>query len=159
MPTQIDPPHEQWLEGKGGLRIFTRHWPPARRPKAALTICHGVNAHGGQYLAAAETFAARGFAVTALDLRGRGRSEESGSTSSMSTTTSPTCRRRSSSPARMDPDVPLFLLGHSAGGVTAVSYACWLISERKRVFDDIAGWIEARLRSAPSRDATLPSVA
>ena len=74
---QTNPPHEQWLDGTGGLRIFTRHWRPpgGAGPKAALVICHGVNSHGGQYLRAAEAFAAAGFAVTALDLRGRGRSE------------------------------------------------------------------------------------
>ena len=66
---------EEWLDGEGGLRIFTRSWSPAGSPKASLVICHGVNSHGGQYIAAAEAFAARGFAVTALDLRGRGRSE------------------------------------------------------------------------------------
>jgi alpha-beta hydrolase superfamily lysophospholipase len=72
---QTNQPQEQWLEGKGGLKIFTRHWRPAGVPKAALVICHGVNSHGGQYLRAGEEFAAAGFAVTALDLRGRGRSE------------------------------------------------------------------------------------
>lgn len=58
-------PEERWLDGKGGLRIFTRHWS-AYRPRASLVICHGVNSHGGQYVRAAEEFAARGFAVTAL---------------------------------------------------------------------------------------------
>ena len=75
MLAQSNPPQEQWLEGKGGLKIFTRHWRPAGPPKAALAICHGVNSHGGQYIGAAEHFASRGFAVTALDLRGRGKSE------------------------------------------------------------------------------------
>jgi len=46
-----------------------------RAPRASLVICHGVNSHGGQYFRAADTFAAAGFAVTALDLRGRGKSE------------------------------------------------------------------------------------
>ena len=74
--SQTNPPHEQWLDGTGG-KIFTRHWRPPGdlAPKAALVICHGVNSHGGQYLRAAEEFAAAGFAVTALDLRGRGLSE------------------------------------------------------------------------------------
>ena len=67
-------PEEHWLDGRGGLRIFTRHWS-ADQPRASLVICHGVNSHGGQYLRAAEDFVARGFAVTAPDLRGRGRSE------------------------------------------------------------------------------------
>ena len=71
-------PIEQYLDSEGGgPRIFTRHWRPASNaaPKAAIVICHGVNSHGGQYLWAGEQFAAAGFAVTALDLRGRGQSD------------------------------------------------------------------------------------
>ena len=64
---------EQWLDGTGG-RIFTRHWEPVGTAKANLVICHGVNSHGGQYIRAAEEFASRGFAVTALDCR-RGKSD------------------------------------------------------------------------------------
>ena len=72
--TQTIAATEQWLEGTGG-QIFTRHWEPQGTPKANLVICHGVNSHGGQYVRAGEEFAARGFAVTALDLRGRGKSD------------------------------------------------------------------------------------
>src|SRR3954449_3846353 len=68
------PATEQWLHGTGG-KIFTRHWEPEGAPRANLVLCHGVNSHGGQYVRAGETFAARGFAVTALDLRGRGKSD------------------------------------------------------------------------------------
>jgi len=122
MLADSSPPQEQWLEGTGG-RIFTRHWRPAGQPKAALTICHGVNSHGGQYIAAAEEFAARGFAVTALDLRGRGRSEGERfyveSVDDYVSDLSLTIELARSH----DPDLPLYLLGHSAGGVTAVSYA------------------------------------
>ena len=68
------PATEHWLDGTGG-RIFTRHWELSETPRANLVICHGVNSHGGQYIRAGEEFAARGFAVTALDLRGRGKSD------------------------------------------------------------------------------------
>lgn len=58
----------------GGVAIFVRSWQPASKPRAVVVICHGVNSHGGQYLWAAEQFAAAGYAVYALDLRGRGKS-------------------------------------------------------------------------------------
>jgi acylglycerol lipase len=116
-------PQEQWLDGKGGLRLFTRHWRPSGPPRAAVAICHGVNSHGGQYLRAAEEFAAHGFAVTALDLRGRGRSEgERFYTESVDDYVSDLSQAIELARSH-DPDVPLFLLGHSAGGVTSVSYA------------------------------------
>jgi alpha-beta hydrolase superfamily lysophospholipase len=115
-------PEEQWLNGKGGLQIFTRHWP-ARSPKASIVICHGVNSHGGQYARAAESFVGHGFAVTALDLRGRGKSEgERFYVESVDDYVSDLSQTIEQARAR-HPDLPLFLLGHSAGGVTAASYA------------------------------------
>ena len=115
-------PEEHWLDGRGGLRIFTRHWS-ADQPRASLVICHGVNSHGGQYLRAAEDFVARGFAVTAPDLRGRGRSEgERFYTESVDDYVSDLSLAIELARSR-NPTLPLYLLGHSAGGVTAVSYA------------------------------------
>lgn len=114
---------EHWLDGKGGLRIFTRHWQAAGPAKASLVICHGVNSHGGQYVRAAEDFAARGFAVTALDLRGRGRSEgERFYVESVDDYVADVAQTIDLAKS-LDPGLPIYLLGHSAGGVTSVSYA------------------------------------
>lgn len=114
---------EEWLDGKGGLRIFTRHWEPAQAPTATLVICHGVNSHGGQYIRAAEDFAAHGYAVTALDLRGRGRSEgERFYTDSIDDYVSDVAQTIELARSK-HPDLPVYLLGHSAGGVTSVTYA------------------------------------
>jgi acylglycerol lipase len=121
---QTNPPHEQWLDGTGG-KIFTRHWRPpgGAAPRAALVICHGVNSHGGQYLRSAEAFAAAGFAVTALDLRGRGRSEgERFHVGHVDEYVADLSLAIELAKAR-DPSLPCFLLGHSAGGVVSVSYA------------------------------------
>ncbi|MEO5613273.1 MAG: lysophospholipase [Sphingomicrobium sp.] len=116
------PATEQWLDGSGG-RIFTRHWEPAGTPKANLVICHGVNSHGGQYIRAGEEFASRGFAVSALDLRGRGRSEgERFYAESIDDYVSDLGLAIELGRSH-HPDLPLFLLGHSAGGVTSVTYA------------------------------------
>lgn len=116
-------PSEEWIDGKGGLRIFTRSWAPAGSPKASLVICHGVNSHSGQYIRAAEEFAGRGFAVTALDLRGRGKSEgERFYTESIDEYVSDLSLTIQRAKMR-DPGLPTYLLGHSAGGVTSVTYA------------------------------------
>ena len=113
---------EQWLEGTGG-RIFTRHYRPSGAPRAALTICHGFNAHGGQYEQAAREFTGRGFAVTTLDLRGRGKSDgERFYVDSIDDYVADLSLAVDLARSH-DPDLPQFLLGHSAGGVTAVSYA------------------------------------
>ena len=120
--TATFPVTEEWLDGTGG-RIFTRHWEPEGRPKASLVICHGVNSHGGQYIGAGEEFASRGFAVTALDLRGRGKSDgERFYIESIDEYVSDLSLAIEQARAKHR-DLPLYLLGHSAGGVTATTYA------------------------------------
>jgi alpha-beta hydrolase superfamily lysophospholipase len=120
--TAKKPATEQWLNGTGG-KIFTRHWEPDGTPKANLVLCHGVNSHGGQYIRAGEIFAARGFAVTALDLRGRGKSEgERYYIDSIDDYVSDLSLAIELGRSK-HPDLPLYLLGHSAGGVTSVTYA------------------------------------
>ena len=66
---------EENIEVAQGLNIFVRSWRPDGVARAAVVICPGFNAHSGQYQWVGERFAAMGFAVYALDLRGRGRSD------------------------------------------------------------------------------------
>jgi alpha-beta hydrolase superfamily lysophospholipase len=116
------PATEQWLDGTAG-KIFTRHWEPEGAPSANLVLCHGVNSHGGQYIRAGETFAAAGFAVTALDLRGRGKSDgERFYIESIDDYASDLSLAIELGRSK-HPELPLYLLGHSAGGVTSVTYA------------------------------------
>jgi alpha-beta hydrolase superfamily lysophospholipase len=120
--SQTTPATEQFLDGSGG-RIFTRHWEPEGAPRANLVLCHGVNSHGGQYIRAGETFAASGFAVTALDLRGRGKSDgERFYIESIDDYVSDLSQAIELGRSK-HPELPLYLLGHSAGGVTSVTYA------------------------------------
>ncbi|MGE0179365.1 MAG: lysophospholipase [Sphingomonas sp.] len=115
-------PTEETFEGKGGLRIFFRAWRPEAAPRAVIVICHGVNSHGGQYLWVAGQLVAAGFAVYALDLRGRGRSEgERYYVEDVADYVADVAGTIAIAKAR-DPGLPVFLLGHSAGGVTSCTY-------------------------------------
>ena len=114
---------EHWLERPGSPKIFLRHWRPAGAVKAALVICHGVNSHSGQYLRAGAEFAAAGYAVTALDLRGRGRSEGARFHVDKVDDYVSDLSQAVEFARSQDPGPQCFLLGHSAGGVTSVSYA------------------------------------
>ena len=110
------------LEGVVG-RLFVRHWPAIGEACASLVPCHGFNAHSGHYARAADVFAQRGFAVTALDLRGRGRSEgERAYVDTFDEYVSDLARTIEFARS-LRPDLPVYLLGHSAGGVMALAYA------------------------------------
>jgi alpha-beta hydrolase superfamily lysophospholipase len=115
--------NEETFDGAGGLRIFLRSWQPEGKPHAVIVICHGVNSHGGQYAWAAEQFVKGGFTVYALDLRGRGKSEgERFYVENVADYVSDVAGAVRIAKSR-DPGVPVFLLGHSAGGVVSSVYA------------------------------------
>lgn len=115
-------PTEMWLQGGAG-RILTRHWAAVGTPSASLVVCPGFNAHSGHYMRAAQAFAEAGFAVTALDLRGRGQSDGERFYVESIEDYVADLKLAAALARSAHPDLPLFLLGHSAGGVTAVEYA------------------------------------
>lgn len=114
---------EESFTSSDGLKIFYRSWRPMAPPRAIVVINHGVNSHGGQYVWAGERLAAAGHAVHAIDMRGRGRSEgKRFSISDVAEYTSDLDRLIALAKER-DPGLPVFLLGHSAGGVVGCTYA------------------------------------
>jgi len=113
--------HEEKIDSSKGARIFVRSWRPAS-PRAVVVICHGVNSHGGQYLWTGEQLAASGFAVYALDLRGRGRSDgERFYVEDVADYVSDVAATVALAKSR-HAGLPVFLLGHSAGGVVSSVY-------------------------------------
>lgn len=115
-------PREETLDGTGGLRIFVRSWRPAAKPRGVVVICHGVNSHSGQYFWVAEQFVASGLAVYALDLRGRGKSDgERFYVENVADYVSDVAAVVKLAKSR-EPGLPVFLLGHSAGGVVSSVY-------------------------------------
>ena len=114
---------EETFEGLGGLKIFLRSWQPPSAPRAIVVICHGVNSHGGQYLWAGEQLSAAGYVTYALDLRGRGKSGGPRYYVDDVTEYVADVAAVIGLAKSRHPGVPVFLLGHSAGGVVSSSYA------------------------------------
>ncbi len=113
---------EESLDGVGGLKIFTRAWRPEGGVRGVIVLVHGFNSHSGYYLWAAQRLSASGLAVYALDLRGRGKSDgeryyvEKFSEYQADVDLIVNLARAN------DPGLPIFMLGHSAGGVIACNY-------------------------------------
>src|SRR5262245_39193385 len=105
-----------------GLNIFTRSGTPKGTPRAVIVLVHGFNAHSGYMIWAAEQYAAHGLAAYALDLRGRGRSDgERFFIKSFSDYTGDVDQLMAIARAA-NPGLPVYVLGHSAGGVIASTY-------------------------------------
>jgi alpha-beta hydrolase superfamily lysophospholipase len=115
---------EEQLESVGGLKIFTRSWrPETGKARGVVVVVPGFNSHSGYYRWVAEQLVARDLAVYALDLRGRGRSDgERFYVQTFADYVSDVDRVVTRAKAA-EPGAPLFLLGHSAGGVVASIYA------------------------------------
>lgn len=115
-------PSEETFEDADGLSIFFRAWRPAGQARAVVVINHGVNSHSGQYVWAGEQFADSGFAVYAIDMRGRGQSEgERFYVDDIADYVADLAALIKLAQSR-DPGLPVFLLGHSAGGVVSCVY-------------------------------------
>lgn len=114
--------NEAKIESTKGIKIFVRSWNPPLTPKAVVVICHGVNSHGGQYTWVGEQFASSGLAAFALDLRGRGKSDGDRfyveHVADYVADVAATVKLAKS----RHPGLPVFLLGHSAGGVVSSVY-------------------------------------
>jgi len=117
----VTSPIEEIIQGGGG-KLFVRSWRP-EAPRGVVAICHGFNAHGGYYSWVAAQFVAAGLAAYAVDLRGRGKSEgERFFVDNIGDYVADVHALIRLAKARY-PELPLFLLGHSAGGVVSVTYA------------------------------------
>jgi len=120
--TTLASAREERIGSAKNVNIFVRSWQPEAKPRTVVVICHGVNSHSGQYLWSGEQFAARGQAVYALDLRGRGRSEgERFYVEDVADYVSDVAVTVALARSR-HPGLPVFLLGHSAGGVVSATY-------------------------------------
>jgi len=108
------------------LELVWQAWVP-EKPRGAVVIVHGLAEHSGRYRDTAEFLSSRGWAVFTGDLRGHGLSPDVpgagrvhirrfvdyfNDVDAFIDRARKTCE-----------DLPLFLLGHSMGGLITVRYA------------------------------------
>ncbi len=122
---------ESHFRGARGHSLLRRAWLPGE-PERILLVVHGYGEHSGRYEPLGTWFAERRCAVHAFDQQGHGRSE------------GPRCHVRrfgdflddvavlQAQVSAEHPGTPLFLVGHSMGGLIVAACAC----ERR---PDVAG--------------------
>lgn len=113
---------EGTFTGVHHLEIFYQSWLPEDPPKAALLIVHGLGEHSGRYLEMVNHFVPKGYAVYGLDHVGHGRSEgRRGYVESFDDFTA-NLRTHHRMIRSWLPDIPLFLVGQSMGGLIGAAY-------------------------------------
>ena len=114
---------ESNFKGVGGLNIFFRSWLPASgAARGVVAIVPGFNSHSGYYEWVAAQLTADGLAVYAIDLRGRGRSDGERFYVQNFEDYVTDVASFVSIIKEKEKSLPVFMLGHSAGGVVACSY-------------------------------------
>jgi len=115
-------PIEETYESTGGLKIFMRSWRPDGKARGVIVLVHGFNSHSGYYLWAAQQLLASGLAVYALDLRGRGKSDGERYFVNKFSEYHDDVHKLVQTARSREPGLPLYIFGHSAGGVIASNY-------------------------------------
>src|SRR6185436_8451947 len=96
---------EETFEGTDGARLFARSWRPEGSPRAVAILQHGLKAHSGLYQWPAE------------QLRSHGKSTGERYYVDKFEDFVADLHRFVQRVKSAEPGLPVFLLGHSAGGV------------------------------------------
>lgn len=110
------------FQNKAGFKIFLRTWLPDGDARGIVVITHGLNSHSGYYEWTANQLTAQGYAVYAPDQQGRGHSEGERFYTSDIYDAVADLDYVVDLAKKEHPGLPVFALGHSAGGVLACLY-------------------------------------
>ena len=113
---------EDTFKGSAGVNIATRSWSPEGKARGIVIFVHGFNSHSGYFKWPAEQFASQGFAGYALDHQGRGKSEGERFFVEKFSNWVDDVNTLAGIARSENPGLPVFVLGHSAGGLIASTY-------------------------------------
>ncbi|KGK86528.1 lysophospholipase [Desulfosporosinus sp. HMP52] len=106
-----------------GTELFAREWQPiSSKLRGVVFLVHGLGEHSGRYANLAQKLTQAGFALSAFDLRGHGKSQgRRGHSPSIERLLDDiTCFKNECS--KRLPGLPSFLYGHSLGGNLVLNY-------------------------------------
>jgi len=115
---------ESKFAGNNGINFYVRGWDPTNnRPKALITLVHGLGEHTGRYLHVGKSMTDAGYALVGFDLRGHGKSGGARGHFPSLNVVIQDIRQFSKFLVQRYPDIPHFLYGHSLGGLLSLAYA------------------------------------
>lgn len=108
---------------RDGLDLFAQAWEPdVVLPRAGVCLVHGLGEHSSRYAHVADAFSKEGFVTIGHDLRGHGRSGGArGHISDIEDFMQDIDVLLEQTKSRY-PGLPLFLYGHSLGGIQVLHY-------------------------------------
>jgi alpha-beta hydrolase superfamily lysophospholipase len=114
---------ESTFIGAGAMQLYSQAWLPPTPPRAVVALVHGFGEHCGRYTYLAEALTAAGYALSGFDHRGHGHSPGlRGHVEHFQEFLDDVAAFLPAAQA-LAPGAPLFLMGHSMGGLIALDYA------------------------------------
>ncbi len=111
------------FEGFEDVPLFAQSWLPDETVKAVIAIVHGFGEHSGRYMNVVNTLVPQGFAVFGFDHRGHGKSPGQRGHIMHWKEYVEDVDRFLQFIRETEKDAPIFLLGHSMGGLIVLNYA------------------------------------
>ncbi|KAH8697745.1 putative alpha/beta hydrolase [Talaromyces proteolyticus] len=112
-----------------GTKLYTKTWKTKEKPRAIIAFYHGFSDHSNSWFQFFPTLASSGFEVHALDQRGWGQSSASDRKLRGDFGTTDVVMAdlhfflQSVVPFTQEGSIPLFLMGHSMGGMNVLYYS------------------------------------
>ena len=114
-------------EARGSSHLYQQTWEPDDQARAVVLLVHGLGEHSGRYVHVADHLTRRGFAVYTLDHYGHGKSDGHGGFVERFSVYLDGVDALLAKAKEEHSSLPLFLLGHSMGGLIA---ATWLLTKQ-----------------------------
>jgi len=105
-----------------GVRIYFQRWLPEGEPRAVLLIVHGLAEHSGRYGNVVNHFVPLGYAAYGIDHLGHGKSEGERVYVKRFDDYTNTLKVYFDKIREWQPGKPIFLVGHSMGGLIGAVY-------------------------------------
>jgi len=105
------------FKGIRDLKIYYQCWLPEKDPKAVLLIVHGLAEHSGRYMNLVNHFVPLGYAIYGVDHIGHGKSDGLRVYVERFEDFTDTLKDFSHMIRDWQPKKPIFLIGHSMGGL------------------------------------------
>jgi alpha-beta hydrolase superfamily lysophospholipase len=124
---------EGTFSGVGGLDLYYQSWLPGGEIKGVLALVHGLGGHSGAYKNIVDHLLPKEYAVYGCDLRGHGRSPGQRGYINTWSEFRDDLQTFLNLIQQQQPGCPIFLLGHSLGGVIALDYTLRHLEDKSKL--------------------------
>ena len=113
-----------YLKFNSSYKIFSQIWEPEYPPKGIIVLVHGLGEHSGRYSTHfSNYFLNEGFSILTFDLPGHGKSGGKRGHIEQYEDFNKLLSAGISHAKKTYPSLPIFLYGHSLGGLIALEYS------------------------------------